>query len=207
VAAETLVYESATLPAPSGGTITLRLLLSGAAVRSEIRIDREERLAHKTLKSVVLRVNDETDGLEPLARAMTTVVHELERLHGRGYTLRERAGGGWRGAWRAELIAPDGSRTAASWEIDVRKPRKNLEPLAQTLASVDPARPQFPAAHDSPSLADLMRQHGDEVRRNHAVDALIASDPTAPADELLEELDARGLLDPTDSALDPDGLR
>jgi hypothetical protein len=196
----TTVYESMGFPAPRGARVTLRLLLSTQGDRTEIRIEREERLPHKSLVSTVLTITQPTTGIEPLARAMTTFAHELERLHARGYSLRERAGGGWRGAWRADLLTPDGGHAAMSWEIEHKRPHRTLEPLARALASLDRPRPQMDEPADQvDSLAAFMRAHGGELRRNHAVDALIAADPAVPTDELLEELDARGLLSPTDT--------
>lgn len=194
------IYESAAFSAPRGARVTLRLVLSASLERTEIRIEREERFPHKSLASTVLGIDQPTSGLEPLARAMTTILHELERLHGRGYSLRERAGGGWSGAWRVDLLTPDGARTVTSWEIEQKRPQKTLEALARALTTLDRPRPQLEEEADrSESLAAFMRAHGNELRRNHAVDAVIAADPTAPADELLDELEARGLLGPTDT--------
>jgi hypothetical protein len=193
-----VVYETTGLRTAAGDAVTLQLILSTGDDRCEIRIDRSEQRPHKTLHSVVLRITHPTAGVERPARAMTTIAHELERLHRQGYALRERAGGGFRGAWRADLMTPDSARSAVSWEIDLRKPHKRVEPLAHALATLDVPRPQFDEPDATDSVAALMRTHGAEVRRNHAVDALIAADPTTPADELIDELDARGLLTPSD---------
>lgn len=196
----TVVYETATLAAARGGTVALRLLVLEVGATTEIRIDRKEHLPHKALSFVVLRICQPTRGIEPLARAMTTIVHELERLHRQGYSLRERAGGGWRGAWHCDLLVPRGAPAVASWEIELRKPGKTLEPLARVLASLDVPAPRIDrSGEDSGILTAAMREHGDEVARHHAIDALIASDPLVPADEFLEELEARGLLAPKDN--------
>ena len=185
----TTVYESAALPTSRGGTVALRLLLTSSGHSSTITIECTERLPHKVLQWVVLAIADSTGGLEPLARAMTTITHELERLHGQGYTLRQRAVGGWRGAWHAELVSPQNSRTVMSWEIELRKPTRTLEPLASALVALNPPTPQPDrATDDHGSVVAAMRARGGEIQRTHAIDALIASDPLMPADELLEEL-------------------
>ena len=190
-----LVHETAPLPTTRGGSVKLRLLVLDVHGQSEIRIDREEQLPHKALASIVLRIRHPSHGIEPLARSMTTIVHELERLHQQGYSIRERAGGGWRGAWRSELLAGNGTATGTSWEIELRKPERTLEPLAHLLQSLDVPAPRIDtaAAHSS-VLAAAMREHGSEVRRKHAIEALIASDPLLPGDEFVEELESRGLL-------------
>lgn len=195
----TTVYETAARRTPDGGTLVLRLLVSAANSRTEIRIDCERRLPHKVLESIVLKIDQPTHGIEPLARAMTTITHELDRLHRQGYALRECAAGGFRGAWHADLVSPHDSRVAVSWEINLRRPTKNLELLAGRLAALDlPAPTLFESRHDTDVLVTAMIDHGDEVRRHHAIDAIIAADPSMPADEFLEELEGRGLLSPTD---------
>jgi hypothetical protein len=199
MSAETSIYETGALTTARGGSVVLQLRLIESAAAVEIRIDREERLPHKTLRSVVLKIQEPRQGIEALARAMTTIVHELERLLRQGYSLTERAAGGWRGAWHAELRSPAGARAAASWEIDLRKPTKRIEPLARTLASLDVPAPRIErVVGDASPLAATMREHGADRRRAHAVDALIAADPLLPAHDLLDELETRGLLAPTD---------
>ena len=64
----TIVYEAAGLRGPAGGALKLSLVLELAGSKTEIRIDREERLSHKTLSAVVLRVRDAGERLRPLAR-------------------------------------------------------------------------------------------------------------------------------------------
>lgn len=74
-----------------------------------------------------------------------------------------------------------------------------LDLLAAKLAALEIPAAQFDEPRDDAALlAAAMRQHGSEVRRHHAVDALIAEDPTLPADELVEELERRGLLAPSE---------
>jgi hypothetical protein len=114
----TTVYETGPRRIAGGGSVVLRLLVSEAKGRTEIRIDCERRLPHKALESVVLKIEQPTRGIEPLARATTTITHELDRLHRQGYALRERAGGGFRGAWHADLVSPHDSRVVVSWEIN-----------------------------------------------------------------------------------------
>lgn len=191
------VYESAPLRGERGGTTVLRLLLSSAAARTEVRIDRQELLPHKALNSVVVRIDEPSAAVEPLARAMTTVVHELERLLLQGYWLRERAGGGWRGAWHTDLVAPRSTRAVLAWKTDLTKRPRELERLAASLARLDVPVARFDEPQDdAAALAAVMRRHGADVRRHHAIDALTAQDPMLPADELVEELDRRGLLVP-----------
>ena len=200
----TVVYETPPLRGSRGGSVTLRLVVFESDESSEIRITRDEQRPHKALSSDVLRIRQRTDSIQPLARAMTTIVHELERLHRQGYSLRQRAGGGWRGAWRADLLATDGARAVASWEVELRKPGKTLEPLARVLASLDVPTPRTDRIpRNGGILAAAMREHGDEVRRNHAIDALIASDPLVPGDEFVQQLEARGLLAPKDDEARP----
>ena len=198
--AMTVVYESEPLTSPRGGTVKLRLLLLNCDAVTEIRIEREEQLPHKTLESIVIRLREPTQQIDSLARAMTTIVHELERLHRQGYSLRERAGGGWRGAWHSDLLSVGTNpRAVASWEIELRKPGKTLEPLARLLVSLDVPRPVIEAgAVETVSLVAAMREQGRDARREHAIDALIAADPLAPGDEFLDNLESRGLLMPTD---------
>jgi hypothetical protein len=196
----TTVYESAPLPGERGYTVVLQLLLAMAGPRTEMRVDREQRFPHKTLTSTVVRVHEPSAGIEPLARAMTTVVHELERLHRQGYGLRERATG-WRGAWHTDLVSPRGASAAMSWKIDLTKRAAEVMRLAERLAAHDvPVAAFNEPADDATTLAAMMRHHGAEARREHAVDALIAEDPTLSAGELVEELDRRGLLAPSDDA-------
>jgi hypothetical protein len=130
---------------------------------------------------------------------MTTLMCELERLHDQGYWLRQRAGGGWRGAWRADLLPPNGARTALSWEIRPRSPGKELAALVRRAASLDvPTYRSTESVRDDTPLAAMMREHGDEVGRRQAIAALIAADPAAPIDDFLRELEARGLSEPHD---------
>ena len=194
-----VVHESRPLPAEGGGKVVLRLLVAEAGGRTEIRIEREERLAHKTLRSTVLRIEESSAVIEPLARSMTTIAHELERLHGQGYVLRERAGGGWSGRWQTDLVRTRSGRAELSWTSDMRRPARELASLEAALVAFDVPRPRLEEPADGAGgLADAMRRHGAEVRRNHAVDAAIAADPTMPAEELLEALEAKGLLSPPD---------
>jgi hypothetical protein len=50
------------------------------------------------------------------------------------------------------------------------------------------------------ALAAAMRRQGETIRRDHAIDALLAADPTLPADEFLDALEQRGLLSPPEEA-------
>jgi len=195
----TLVYETTELRSDDAGPVVLRLVLAETGTRTEIWIEREQRLPHKTLQSIVLRIEESSSAIAPLARAMTTVVHELERLHRQGYSVRERAGGGWSGKWHTDLVRRRGARPALAWPSDLRKAAAKLGPLEAALSELDVPRPEFdePADHAG-QLAAAMRRHGAEVRRIHAVDAAIAADPAQPADELLEALEEQGLLSPPD---------
>ena len=195
----TVVHESRPLPAESGGKVILRLLVAQTRDRTEIRIEREERLAHKTLSSTVLRIEEANAVIEPLARSMTTIAHELERLHVQGYALRERAGGGWSGKWQTDLVRSRASRAVLSWPSEMRRPLQELATLEAALVALDVPRARLDAPEDPEGgLAAAMRRHGAEVRRNHAVDAAIAANPELPAAELLEALEEQGLLSPAD---------
>ena len=194
-----VVHESRPLPAESGGKVVLRLLVAQTRGRTEIRIEREERLAHKTLSSTVLRVEESDAVIEPLARSITTIAHELERLHVQGYSLRERAGGGWSGKWQTDLVRSRASRAVLSWPSELRRPLQELAPLEAALVALDVPRARLDVPEDREGgLAAAMRRHGAEVARNHAVDAAIAASPELPADELLEALEEQGLLSPAD---------
>jgi len=126
---------------------------------------------------------------------MTTIVHDLERLHRQGYTLRQRAGGGWSGAWRSDLHPPAGGRPIASWESQPRK-ADGVATLARLLSDLDRPSPK-PDPEDDPlaSLAARLRARGVEVQRDRNVDAFIAEHPDLPIEDLLDALENRGLLD------------
>jgi len=195
----TEVGATGLLPSAGGGPVRLRLFTSGDGTDTELRIDREERLPHKLIEWTVLKVVRPTATIYPLARELTTILCELERLHHRGYWLRQRAGGGWRGAWRADLLPPGGSRPALSWEIQLRKPEMELAALSGSITALDPpAYRSDEVTGNDDLLVEAMRQHGDEVRRRQAIDALIAADPAAPIDDFLQVLDTQGLLDSHD---------
>src|SRR5262249_17018090 len=114
-----------------------------------------------------------------------------------GYWLRERAGGGWRGTWHSDLVPREATRAVLSWKIDLSKRPGELQRLAAALAqlAVPVARYDTPDGGEA-DLAAMLRDHGGEVRRRHAVDEAIAEDPERSAGELVEELDRRGLLEP-----------
>lgn len=195
-----VVFESKDVPddGRSGGVTKLRLILADSHDRVEIRIDREQQLPHKILRSVVLKVIAPPAAIEPIARTMTTITHELDRLHRAGYTLRQRAGGGLRGAWRTDLMPPNPSKATLSWESEPRKGTR-LDQLACTLATIGrpPSRAQQNA---SGSVAELMRRVSTDTQRRQAVDGLIAEHPEMPVDDLLEIMERRGLLE---APLDP----
>jgi hypothetical protein len=146
----------------------------------------------------VLTIRHPSAGAGPPAREMTTIAHELERLHRQGYSLRQRSAG-WRGAWHADLMPPGARRAVLSWPIEASNPAARVHALSRTLASLDVPTARKQPDPDSAVIAEIMREHGAELQRAHAIDALNAADPTLPADEFLEELETRGLLDPTES--------
>lgn len=187
----TEVRTTGWLATPVGGTVQLRLLISGDRRDTQVRIHREERRPHKTLEWTVLEVVQPTEGIYSLARDMTTVMCELERLHHKGYWLRQRAGGGWRGAWRADLMPPKAARAALSWQIRPRRPGKELAALVGRISSLDvPTYRSDRSLGEDTALIATMQDHGNEVRRQQAIDALIAADPAAPMDDFLRALDA-----------------
>lgn len=153
------MHESRGYPTTGGATVTLRLIVvDRGSHRIEIRIGREERLPHKILCTVVLTVTAPAAGIEPIARAMTTITHELDRLHRQGYTLRQRAGGGLRGAWRTELQPADGGnggKALVSWESEPRKPTE-LDQLARVLATVDQFLPLLATYRQKGRTASLL---------------------------------------------------
>jgi hypothetical protein len=183
------------LPASDGGVVTLRLLAKGFGSDTELRIDHEQRLPHKALAWTVIKITRPTASIYSLARDLTTFMCELERLHRQGYALRQRAGGGWRGAWRADLLAQGTARPALSWEIELRKPEQELSALACRASRLDvPTYRADESEGGDGSLNEAMRDHAYEVTRRQTIDALAAADPAAPLDDFLRELDARGLL-------------
>jgi hypothetical protein len=193
------IHETARFKSSGRGTVFLRFLANSAGSETELRIDRHEQLPHKTFDWPALRVTRPTSEIRPLARTVTTIVCELERLHSQGYWLRQRAGGGWRGAWKAELLPAGGSRPSIAWEIELRRPAAELGALTDGLVSLDvPSYRPDRSDDDLDFLVSSMRHHGKEVRRRHGVDALIAADPASPTDDFLRELEARGLLDAGD---------
>jgi hypothetical protein len=182
-----------------GGAVRLRLLARRFGSDTELRIDYEQRLPHKSVDWTVIKVVRPTVSIHPLARDITTLMCELERLHQQGYSLRQRAGGGWRGAWRADLLPGGGARPALSWEIELRKPEQELPALACHASRLDVPTYRSDESQASEGLLEsAMRDHAGEVSRRQAIDALAAADPAAPVDDFLRELDARGLLEQQD---------
>ncbi len=142
----------------------------------------------------MLTVAAPTDAVVTLARAMTTITHELDRLHRKGYFLRERSAG-LRGIWHNDLCNSRG-RLVQSWQTAPKQPHKVIEQLAAALVGLD-----VPVAQERPpdrgeSLEILMRQRSAEVVREHEIDVFLAEQPLSSADDLLDHLDSKGLLDP-----------
>jgi hypothetical protein len=140
--------------------------------------------------------------MEPVARAMTTITHELDRLHSQGYTLRQRAGGGMRGAWHADLRHAGRGRALVSWDAEPRKPNR-LDQLARLLATVHPSS-ALREADTKPPLVRHMRDISDEAQRDRAVDRFIADHPDMPIEDLLEALERQHFLDPQPDGAPPD---
>jgi hypothetical protein len=82
-----------------------------------------------------------------------------------------------------------------SWKMDLTKRSAELTRLAELDV---PVTTFGSPVNDGTDLAAMMRQHGAETRRQHAVDAFITHAPTLTAEELVDELDRRGLLAPPD---------
>jgi hypothetical protein len=125
---------------------------------------------------------------------MTTVAYELDRLHRRGYWLRERSVG-LRGIWHHELCDSAG-RPLAAWQTAPKRPGPTVERLAAELSILDvPAAGDREPGNDE-ALETILREHGLDQARRHEMDAFLAAEPLSSADELLDHLDRKNLLDP-----------
>ncbi len=184
-----VIHSTSDLATPAGAQLTLTLSLTAGALTTHFGIDRVEVLPHKQLRSTVLSVTAPTDGAQAMAEAITTVAHELNRLHRQGYWLRERSVG-MRGIWHNDLCDAAG-RLAQSWQTTPKRPGKVIEPLAAALAALD-----VPVAREAPpdrgqALEEIMRERSAERRREHDLNDYLAADPLGSADELVDHLEAR----------------
>lgn len=184
-----VIHSTSGLTTPAGAQLTLSLSLTAGALMTHFGIDRVEVLPHKQLRSTVLSVTAPTDGAQAMAEAITTVAHELNRLHRQGYWLRERSVG-MRGIWHNDLCDASG-RLAQSWQTTPKRPGKVIEPLAAALAALD-----VPVAREAPldrgqALEEIMREHSAERRREHDLNEHLAADPLGSVDELVDHLEAR----------------
>lgn len=187
-----LIHATDGLTTTAGAPLTLTLTLDAGQDLTSIEIHRLEVLPHKKLRTTVLSVRAATDGVASLAKAMTTVAHELDRLHRRGYCLRERSVG-LRGSWHNELWHPEG-HAVHSWPTTPKRPHAIAGPLAAALAGLD-----VPVAQDRPvdrgeALEILMREHSTDLVREHETNSYLAADPLSSADELLDHLHRKDLL-------------
>lgn len=191
-----LIHATAGLTTATGAPLTLTLTLDVGETSVSLVIHRLEVLPHKELRTTVLAANAPIDGVPSLAKAMTTVTHELDRLHRRGYWLRERSVG-LRGIWHNDLCHPRG-HLVHSWPTAPSRPRKVVEPLALALARIDRPVPQDEPRDRGAALEIMMRGHGAELLRQHEMDSYLAEHPLSSADELLDHLDRKDLLGPVD---------
>ena len=196
MSAPRLIHATAGLTTAAGAPLTLTLTLDAGVTSTSLEIHRVEVLPHKQLRTTVLSVNAPTDGVALLAKAMTTITHELDRVHRQGYWLRERSVG-LRGIWHNDLCHPRG-HLVQSWPTVPKRPRKVVEPLASVLAGLD-----VPVAQDQPlergeALEVIMREHGRALLRQHKTDSYLAKHPLSSTDELLDHLDRKDLLGPVD---------
>jgi hypothetical protein len=201
-----LIHATAGLTTAAGAPLRLALTLDAGEISTSLEIHRLELLPHKELRTTVLLLTAPTDGVVLLASAMTTISHELERLHRQGYWLRERSVG-LRGIWHNDLCHPQG-HLVQSWPTVARHPHKVVEPLAADLAGLDiPVTEDDEPLDRGEALEVIMREHGRELLRRHETDSYLAKHPMSSADELLDHLDRRGLLAPSTSASRTSGCR
>jgi hypothetical protein len=168
-----LIHATDGLTTTAGAPLTLTLTLDAGQDLTSIEIHRLEVLPHKKLRTTVLSVRAATDGVASLAKAMTTVAHELDRLHRRGY------------------CHPEG-HAVHSWPTTPKRPHAIAGPLAAALAGLD-----VPVAQDRPvdrgeALEILMREHSTDLVREHETNSYLAADPLSSADELLDHQDLLG---------------
>jgi hypothetical protein len=192
-----LIHATLGLTTAAGASLRLALTLNAGEISTSLEIHRLELLPHKELRTTVLSVTAPTDGVALLANAMTTISHELERLHRHGYWLRERSVG-LRGIWHNDLCHPQG-HLVQSWPTVPRHPHRVVEPLAGALAGLDLPVPGDDERLDrGKALEVIMRERGRELLRRHETDSYLAKHPMSSADELLDHLDRKGLLGPVD---------
>ena len=197
MSAPRIIHATAGLKTSAGAPLTLTLtLLDASETSTSFEIHRLEVLPHKELHTTVLSVSAPTDAVAWLAKSVTTIAHELDRLHRQGYWLRERSVG-LRGIWHNDLCHPRG-HLVQTWPTAPKRPRKVVEPLATALTETD-----VPIAQDQPldrgdALEVIMREQGYEVLRRHEIDSYLAKHPLSSADELLDHLDGKDLLGPVD---------
>lgn len=108
-----LIHATAGLTTAAGASLTLTLTLDAGETSTSLNIQRLEMLPHKELHTTVLSVKTPIDTGAFLAKAMTTIAYELDRLHRQGYWLRERSVG-LRGIWHNELCGARG-HPVQSW--------------------------------------------------------------------------------------------
>lgn len=191
-----LIHATAGLTTSAGTPLTLTLTLHAGQSTTSIEIHRLEVLPHKELRTTVLSVNVPTDGAASLAKAMTTIAHELDRLHRQGYWLRERSRG-MRGAWHNELCCREGD-AVHTWPTTPKHPHQIVGPLAAALAELDVPVAQDRGVERGEALEILMREHSTHRLREHETNAYLAANPLSSADDLLDHLDRKGLLGPNE---------
>lgn len=191
-----LIHTADGLTTPAGAPVTLTLTLAAGHTATTIEIQRLEVLRHKKLRTTVLTLTVPTDAAAALAKAMTTIAHELDRLHRHGYWLRERSVG-LRGIWHNDLCHPQG-HVVQTWQTAPKRPHKVVGRLAAALGGLD-----VPVAQERPpdrgqALETLMRERGAELIRDHETNSYLAEQPLSSVDELLDHLDSKDLLDPVE---------
>lgn len=132
--------------------------------------------------------------VERAARRIVSVMHHLELALEHGATIRLRKVGTFRSAWNVDLLRS--GAVVCSWPVKAR----TVDQLDLIDADLQRHIDDVPATQGLAALSGHMREIDTELQREHQVDKAIREHLDVPIEDLLALLDARGLLDPVESA-------
>lgn len=184
----TVVHRSAPAQGSNGTTVTVTMTLSEAAAGHAwlFVIEHDETAPHRQFTRTVVKVAAAPADGDRVGRLVTRQVHELDRLLSAGYELRFRMAGTFRSVWHCDLHAPAGQRVL-SWKTEPRS-ADDVADAVDRLQRMSRPKPVDDRA-DAASLAEHLRDVGQELADEHTRARLSADLAAAPIDDFLDALE------------------